>query len=211
LFSTYATQCTLEISAPEGVILKPTTGKSIDQQAEEKGNRTLIIKLNKLQYGQSRDVYLDSVDGSAQKTAFKFSGKNAFLHARLAYSQMRMPQYATFADEDLLECSTLHPSVIAYHQSRSMICELLSSFFPLKKDLEYGTKPSSDLTQFRSDLKKVLDSIPARNHKDQYNRSLMEDLNGQISEALSKDEYFHRWGCHYFFSLWNAHSKQLYV
>ncbi|KAJ8115617.1 hypothetical protein ONZ43_g4626 [Nemania bipapillata] len=55
----------------------------------------------------------------------------------------------------------------------------------------------------------VISKIPARNYKDQYNRSLLKDLEGQITEGLSTQKYFFTWGCHYFLSLWNAHEKQL--
>ncbi|KAI8628394.1 U-box domain-containing protein [Xylariaceae sp. FL1651] len=210
LQSTYATKCTLEVSAPEGVLLKRTAGKSIDQKPEDEfGNRTLGINLGNLQYGQSRDIYLENISKEGKKVLFDPSGKDTVLHAKLTYSRMRTPQYVTFADQNLLESSPLPQSIIAYHQSRSMICDLLSSFFSLKKDLEYGSRPVYRPDQFQQALQNTLDHIPAKNYKDQYNKSLMEDLNGQISEALSRRDYFDRWGSHYFLGLWDAHSKQL--
>ncbi|KAI0878626.1 U-box domain-containing protein [Hypoxylon argillaceum] len=209
LQSTYATRCALEISAPAGMLLKTTTGKSINQpQDEESGSRTITIQLGNLQYGQSRDIYLENVDGSGHQTTFELSEKKSLMHASLTFSRMQSPKYVTFADHNMLETSPLSRSVIAYHQSRSMICQLLSSFF-LIKHLEYTNMGPQNLRQFQERLKEVTNKIPARNYKDQHNRSLIEDLDGQITEALSKPDFFYRWGCHYFFSLWNAHAKQL--
>ncbi|KAI3321385.1 U-box domain-containing protein [Xylariaceae sp. AK1471] len=218
LQSTYATQCTLEISAPEGVLLKLRAGKSIDQEHdEETGCATMTVELGNLQYAQSRDIYFESIgeprrestDESRQETKSNLSEKDRMVHAKLTYSRMRTPQYITFAKQDILEKSPLQQSVIAYHQSRSMICELLSSFFSLQWNLEYCTTQPYDIGQYQKDLQAVIGSIPARGYEDEYNKSLMQDLNGQIREALSRPEYFDRWGCHFFYSLWNAHSKQL--
>lgn len=132
------------------------------------------------------------------------------VRAKLTYSRMESLEYVNFANQDLLEPSSLPRSEIAYHQSRSMICNLLSSFAPIK-NLEYDDDYEENMNEYRMRLQQAIDSIPAKHHEDQHNRSLMEDLNGQISEALSKREYFNRWGRHYFFSLWNAHEKQLCV
>ncbi|KAI0912645.1 hint-domain-containing protein [Ustulina deusta] len=209
LITTYATGCTLEISAPEGVLLKSTTGKSIaEQQNGGAGSRELTIQLGNLQYGQSRDIYLENVNELGQKTTYGLSGENRMVRAKLTYSRMESLEYVNFANQDLLEPSSLPRSEIAYHQSRSMICDLLSSFAPIK-NLEYDDDYEENMNEYRMRLQQAIDSIPAKHHEDQHNRSLMEDLNGQISEALSKREYFNRWGRHYFFSLWNAHEKQL--
>jgi len=37
---------------------------------------------------------------------------------------------------------------------------------------------------------------------------MLQDLDGQISEAVSKSEWFLKWGCHYLPSLMNAHLSQ---
>ncbi|KAJ8128203.1 hypothetical protein O1611_g5434 [Lasiodiplodia mahajangana] len=205
LQSTYATRSTLELSVPEGTLLKSTTGESISQPQYEKGKKKIVVQLGNLQYGQSRDIYLENVDKSGQRTIFELSEKHGIMHAKLTFSRMQSPQYVIFAERDMIEASPLSRSVIAYHQSRSMICELLSSFFSIK-DLKYNARPDSILEER---LQEVIDNIPARGYKDRYNRSIMEDLEGQITEALSNKKYFYRWGCHYFLSLWNAHEKQL--
>ncbi|KAI0453712.1 U-box domain-containing protein [Xylaria acuta] len=210
LQSTYATQCTLEISAPEGVLLKPTTGKSIDEPRDEKaGDRMVTIRLGNLQYGQSRDFYLENVDEYGRQATFRLQEKNRIMTAKFTYSRVQSPPDIVFADQDMLETSPLPGSVIAYHQSRSMICQLLSSFFTLSPVLAYSNPSPQHLKNYRWHLNTIFDSIPARYYEDRHNVSLVEDLNGQIREALSKEYYFIRWGCHFFLSLWDAHAKQL--
>ncbi|KAI0517910.1 hint-domain-containing protein [Xylaria bambusicola] len=211
LISTYATRCTLEITATKGVLLRTTTGKRISEEQDEEeavGRGKLTIQLDNLQYGQSRDIYLESVDEKGQKSAFTGSGEDGIMHATLRYSRMGSAEFVTFAHQDIAEPSNLGPSVIAYHQSRSMICDLLSSFAPIWNS-EYVDKRLDSVQDERRRLQKVIDSIPAKDYKDKYNKSLMQDLNGQVSEALSRETYFNRWGRHFFFSLRNAHEKQL--
>lgn len=164
----------------------------------------MTFQLGNLQYGQSRDIYLEVVDESGQRAALS----NGIVHASLTYSRMRAPEYVTLAQQDVSEESPLSPSVVAYHQSRSMICKLLSSYFTVQ-NLEYISEQISTMEPLQKRLQEVIDSIPAKDYEDQHNKSLMEDLNGQVKEALSKADYFNRWGRHYYLSILNAHAKQL--
>ncbi|KAI0469149.1 U-box domain-containing protein [Xylaria cf. heliscus] len=209
LQSTYATRCMLTISAPRGALLRSKTGRSIDEPKDEMdGNGTVTIKLGNLQYGQSRDIYLENVDECRLPTKFRLQGENRIVAVKLTYSRMQSPEYVVFADQDMLETSPLPSWEIAYHQSRSMICELLSSFFTLSASHTYAVS-FEHFRNYQQRLHIVLDAIQARWYEDQYNVSLMKDLNGQIREALSEEGYFNKWGRHYFLSLWSAHAKQL--
>ncbi|KAI1431033.1 U-box domain-containing protein [Xylaria sp. CBS 124048] len=215
LQSTYATRCVLEISAPRGVRLRSATGKCIDQPKDEgAGSTTPTIQLGNLQYTQSRDIYLENVNKRGQRTTFKLEGEDSLIKVRLTHSRMHTPDYETRAQQDLRETSPLTQGIIAYHKSRSMICKFLSSFSEVQRDLVYaytrhGGSDDVDLSAFRQHLDALIDSIPAKDHDDAFNTSLMEDLTGQIKEALSKPEYFTQWGEHYFHSLRNAHANQL--
>ncbi|TRX94246.1 hypothetical protein FHL15_004713 [Xylaria flabelliformis] len=209
LQSTYATRCTLEICAPEGMLLKLTTGKSIYDPRDEAAGNKVTIQLGNLQYGQSRDIYLKNVDEYGQQTSFELMGGNRLMTAKFIYSRMKPRHDIVLVGQDMIETSPLSSSEIAYHQSRSMICELLSSFFRLYQNLEYDKPSRENLRHFQALFNNVFGAIPARGSEDRHNVSLMEDLNGQIRKALSTEDYFHRWGAHYFLSLWNAHAKQL--
>ncbi|KAI1348527.1 hint-domain-containing protein [Xylaria sp. FL0043] len=211
LMTTYATQCRLEISTPEGVFFKPTTGKSIPEQQDEDGrmgSNMLTIQLGNLQYGQSRDIYLENIDEHGQPTPYKLSGENRMMRAELTYARMNSPAYVTVAEQDMLEPSPFPRSVIAYHQSRSAICDLLSTFVSIE-NFQYVYGYHQDMEEYKLRLKRTIENIPARHYSDKHNKSLMADLNGEITTALSKPLFFNRWGCHYFLSLWDAHEKQL--
>ncbi|KAI1291337.1 hint-domain-containing protein [Xylaria venustula] len=211
LISTYATRCTLEITTPEGVALEPTTGQSInDQQHGDEGAdyKRLTLQLGNLQYGQTRDIYLRHFNASGQQIQYTVSDGDRTMHTKLTYSRLQSPEYVSVAEHDMLEPSPLSPSAIAYHQSRSAVCDLLS-WFTIIKDSEYLDRRRVTVSDYQMRLQELINNIPSRNYQDKHNNSLMEDLNGQITEALSSKEYFDRWGRHYFFSLKNAHEKQL--
>ncbi|KAI1469030.1 hint-domain-containing protein [Daldinia caldariorum] len=212
LQTTYATGCTLQITTPKGTRLRTTAGKVIDRQDQEEADfNRLVIKLDNLQYGQSRDIYLENINSQGYRAAFDSSLKETDIVGELRYSRMRAAEFCVLAN-----CIAFDAPVpqIAYHQSRSMICDFLSSLFSLQTDGEYKTCKDINLEHYQQAFQKLLDNIPAKFFDDDYNKSLMADLvgdlpSGQVNLALSKPEYFRRWGCHYFFSLWNAHSKQL--
>ncbi|KAL7622664.1 hypothetical protein AAE478_008178 [Parahypoxylon ruwenzoriense] len=216
LQTTYATRCKLEITTPKSVSLRTTVGKTIEKEVEEeKAYFKIIIDLGNLQYGQSRDIYLENVDSEGKNVPFGIcNGEQPIIKAKLRYSHMGAIEFLAFAQRNALEEPDLAGAEVAYHQSRSMICEFLSSLFPLLKNGEYETEKQIDPRRHKRSFQRLLDSIPARNCSDEYNKSLMEDLvgdppSGQVSLALSSSDFFGKWGCHYFFSLWNAHAKQL--
>ncbi|KAI1373110.1 hint-domain-containing protein [Hypoxylon crocopeplum] len=215
LQTTYATECTLELLTPEHMRLKTTAGKTIFQQEQEEADGIKVtINLGNLQYGQSRDIYLENLGKQGHKDEFNAALGNTNVRAELKYSRSRFVEFHVSAESDVLATPDLHDNEIAYHQSRSMVCHFLSSLFPLQKDGEYETRKDIDPIRHRPSFRRLLENIPARLYNDEYNKSLMEDLignppSGQVSLALSTADYFSKWGCHYFFSLWNAHAKQM--
>ncbi|KAI1440620.1 hint-domain-containing protein [Annulohypoxylon stygium] len=214
LQTTYATKSTLQITMPETIRLRTTTGKTIDQQVQTlRGHRKLTVRLENIQYGQSRDIYLENIDDYGNRAMFD-PATCTIINVMLRFSHMRAAELCSFGMKDVLEAPSLPEFEVAYHRSRSMICEFISSIFPLQNDGEYETRREIDLKHHLLEFQLLLDNIPARLYDDKYNRSLMEDLagklpSGQVSLALSNESYFRQWGCHYFFSLWNAHAKQL--
>ncbi|KAI1497945.1 hint-domain-containing protein [Biscogniauxia marginata] len=215
LQSTYATRCSIEITSPAFVTLRPAVGQSIGDRVENQlGCEKLTINLGNLQYGQSRDIYLKNTHANSAKDSFDISDDALVLRAKLSWSRMRAPQYNVFVKQNLLGSSHLPMDVVAYHQSRSMLCKFLSSFSPLTQAGEYRSNPEINLDDSKAALLGLLNSIPSRDYSDPCNRSIMEDIAGsppagQVSIALSTGAYFRKWGCHYFLSLWNAHAKQL--
>ncbi|ORY61500.1 hint-domain-containing protein [Pseudomassariella vexata] len=222
LQSTFANKCVLEIIHPKFIELQTTTGKTVDtgdQHEQEKTGRSqlndifcssgttdhqkLTIKLGNVQYGQSRDIYLRYESNLSPVD----HDPDFDITAEFKYSLMQSPQYSVSARKDLLEETDLPQPVIAYHQSKSMLCKYLSSLFPMLSNGErlHRQDPLFRAIRFRD----LMDRMPASNHADPFNTSLMEDVQGQVQLAALNDSYFQRWGRHYFLSLWEAHEKQI--
>ncbi|KAI1388121.1 hint-domain-containing protein [Hypoxylon trugodes] len=214
LQTTYATKATMQITTSKNMRLKTTLGNTIFQQEQESVDGWhLTINLGNLQYGQSRDIYLKNVDDYRLTTELPVVF-GLPISAKVTFSRMKGTEYCWAAQEGLGEGADLPNYLVAYHQSRSMICDFLSSFFPLRSDREYETSQQVNPERYKYAFQQLLDKIPARLYTDEYNKSLMEDLvgnlpSGQVQLALSKKEYFSQWGCHYLLSLWNAHAKQM--
>ncbi|XXG95288.1 hypothetical protein Hte_001549 [Hypoxylon texense] len=168
----------------------------------------ITINLGNLQYGQSRDIYLE-IDGQSDiEAASNAAEGSSTITAELTYSQMTAEEHHIHREERVFGESTLSEPEFAYHKSRSMICNFFSSIFPPQGNEEYKTVRHGP-QNFQEAFELLLGHIPAKDYNDQQNVSLIQDLDGQVRLALSEYNYFKTWGCHYFFSLWNAHAKQL--
>ncbi|KAI1852955.1 hypothetical protein JX265_012844 [Neoarthrinium moseri] len=218
LQSTYANRCVLEVTYPESFLLETTTGDTVDSQAHDRFDNSLIltvdgtrqqrlvINLGNLQYGQSRDIYLNSKLPAWGGNSGKFA-----IHAKLRYSRMREVEYVVNTTQDMTEETSLPEPEIAYHQSRSMVCHFLSDLFPFLQDGEH------DLNMLRFDTsgkaqskyESLVAAIPAKNFSDPLNTALMRDVCGQINLAMHNSDFLRTWAPHYFLSLWDAHAKQV--
>ncbi|GJC89037.1 inter-alpha-trypsin inhibitor heavy chain H3 [Colletotrichum liriopes] len=214
LQATYAINATLHLNYPACIKLEEISGDSVVKQEaltlpDEDGEpKQLSIPLGNVQYGQSRDIFL-------KVTASKdLSPKNSAIKAVLEYSRMTSNTYKQAAEQSLQVPTTLPESEIAYHLSRSRICSYLSSIIPIREDGEHEAKSniSPDLLE---QLETLIKDLPANKFpSDPQNKSLIEDLageqpKGQISLALTKPEYYSKWGVHYLPSLLNAHTRQI--
>ncbi|KAI1637784.1 hint-domain-containing protein [Biscogniauxia mediterranea] len=209
LQSTYATKCTIEISYLNSMtILTPGGPSVVDKILKDGQNQRLIINLGNLQYGQSRDIYLKASNARGIKYKLDDLDDGATIGVKLTWSRMQV-EHSAAVSKSLLEKPDLPDDVVAYHQSRSMLGKFLSSFYPLTPEGEYGMGKGCNVDAARSSLQALRDKIPARRYGDEHNQSIMKDLDGQVSLALSSTEFFMKWGRHYFLSLWNAHAKQL--
>jgi hypothetical protein len=188
--------------------VEETTGNSVDKQkpytlTDEPGQLTqLNLSLGNLQYGQSRDIYLSFTGMETSQIR-----NPPVVTATVDYSLMTSAVYSCNTQRNLLNITELPDAEVAYHISRSRICNFLSTLFPL----ENGEHTSRMPVNIRDDLSLLIRNLPASQHQDESNQSLIQDLYapGQISIALSTLEFYHKWGCHYLLSLWNAHTRQI--
>ncbi|KXJ89865.1 hypothetical protein Micbo1qcDRAFT_189492 [Microdochium bolleyi] len=247
LQTTYATRCTLEITTPLSARLRTTNGTIIngtmDTEASAYSTPThnvLKLDLGNLQFGQSRDIYLEcrSRTGSAwtfdqaiagsRKADPNFDPKTAVLSARLEYSFMKKEMQTVAAEKSLVRSllrtqkKPMTVAMVAYHASRARVSAFLASFFKPDQHSGYSLAcQSCDLPRRRDELARLIEWLPARQYlyaspaspefstpTMQLLRSLLADVEGQITIALSSEKYFGTWSMPYFASLSHAHSRQ---
>ncbi|KAI0129764.1 hint-domain-containing protein [Xylariales sp. AK1849] len=224
LQSTFANRCSVEITYPDSLGLAVSRGKTDKQQEKGELNtsglgvmcptagsrrRKLALNLGNLQFGQSRDVYL--AYSNPPEISFACEDKPLNIDVQITYTRMYNEQFVVRTQQNVFTATSLPDAEIAYHQSRAMVCEYLSSFFPLKSDGEYDMPPLTAAFKYgvRSEFRNLLARIPAADFPaDARNSALLQDLTGQIKMAVFKETYLRTWGTHYFLSLWGAHAKQ---
>lgn len=221
LQNTFATAAALTVHTPSGLKLLETCGDTVEQagpaaagDATIEGFETnsIVIPLGHLQYGQSRDIYLQY---ALSENPADLNG----VHAQLTYTELTANSFAhpkTISKfRSIMDVTDQPDSWIVYHRIRSSICQLLSKFFPIRPhDHEHVALTEAALDAPKIELDFLIQNLKSLDLKDELNQSLLSDLcgadpHGQISLAVSKPEYWSRWGRHYLLSLWNAHSKQI--
>ena len=231
LQSTFATNATLDLQFTHPLTVEETTGETVDQLPIEKDGpvRRMRLLVGNLQYGQSRDIFLrvekippgDTLDAKGVATitaslSYETPETGATMSSSCADLGDKVSAYDTgpaatahcsmTADSDLPEAD------VAYHESRSRICALLSSLFPIRPDGTHDAISIEMLPAKIDELNRLIRRLPAGSHDDARNQSLLEDLSGraphgQISLAMTTN-YFTKWGKHYLPSLLNAHVRQ---
>lgn len=221
LQSTFATNASIRLTYPEYVKLKQTIGSSAEHQQpihHHEGKNQLTITLGNIQYGQSRDLYLQWESQAGDDKLIPH------VNATLQYNRMTAEQHSSTTDCSLLDTSlALSAEEVAYHISRHQICAFLADLFPIdalgehRTAIEVSCAPNSGPTieEKQDQLERLIASLPAaRFPGDPSCASLLQDLTGaeplgQVRLALSRLEYFARWGQHYLPSLHGAHVRQL--
>lgn len=186
----------------------------------------LTVGLGSLQFGMSKDLY------------FEHNGELALLQDYLPADQAVAVElsYKTVGDgelrtltlvRDLFSADDPPEAEVAYHISRSMLCKFLSSLFPFpasggerqlygwgeeKTRYEDRTPIDSDLAE---KLRAVKEGMPAWDLAGSSPdcASLIQDIeghepHGQVALALSRREWWDRWGGHYLLGLLDAHTRQ---
>lgn len=228
LQSTFAINASLTINTPPGLKLAETCGETVEQagspgDVEMSACETIVIPIGNIQYGQSRDIYLQYVREDVEPVDRSLYG----VQARLTYNEKaglinnERPGEASANPKELstfrsiTNITSQPPAWAVYHRTRSSICRLLSTLFPIREhDSEHIALTENGLTTAKVELDVLIQNLKSLNLQDELNQSLLSDLSapephGQVSLALSNPKYWTRWGRHYLPSLWNAHSKQI--
>lgn len=240
LQSTFVTDASLNLNCPGHIVLEETTGPYVKKQTDTKkhpfdGKSHLTIPLGAIQYGQSRDIYLQwtsTNSGSSHSDLTSPLELNVTLQYGLleeGAARATMARVSLESTHSIVELQSdsapITAEEVAYHVSRARICAFLTRLFPIdsfgehRVDEAIGTGfpalSSPGLEGRRDELAQLIQSLPAAQYpEDARCRSLVQDLNGsepfgQISMALSTFPEFRRWGQHYLPSLHGAHAHQL--
>ncbi|KAL7802276.1 hint domain-containing protein [Trichoderma aethiopicum] len=218
LQSTFATNASLTLRYAAPVKVEQTTGDAVDMQAPvEFGyrQRKLTIALGNIQYGQSRDLWLRLRGTTQEKEAPDSTIVEATLTFQEAETSASASVSARLGGSDALDAETLSAAESAYHESRALILNFISTLFPLASDGEYKSiNLAKQQLNKCQELSQLIKSLPSGAFTDDLNKSLLEDLcgdhpRGQISLALSTPHFFTKWGRHFLPSYANALSRQI--
>ncbi|RBR23205.1 uncharacterized protein FIESC28_03947 [Fusarium coffeatum] len=235
LQSTFATRAVLKLTYSKPLELYQTTGPSVQQDtiksADDSENSVteMTIHLGNLQFGQSRDVFLEMKSGKEVEFLIETDPSRSIVEAYLTYIKpgndiksriavMESKESAfvpmATAQRSVLEHTDLPASEIAYHESRSMICHFISNLFTFQRDDERVMLGDINRTDKMGQLKTLITILPAKDFDDEKNKSLMQDISpeepkGQVFLAIESTEYLWKWGCHFLPSLLNAHTRQV--
>ncbi|KAH7009358.1 Hh protein intein-like-domain-containing protein [Microdochium trichocladiopsis] len=195
LQTTYATRCTLEITTPLSARLRTTQATVINGTITTEASayntpthNVLKLDLGNLQYGQSRDIYLEyyshtgspltlgQVVAGEKKANRNFDPKTAVLSTRLEYLFMKNKLRTVAAEKSLVRRlppaqekqdagEGMSAAMAAYHVSRAQVSAFLASFFRPHPHSGYTLAfQSRDLSQRRDELTKLIKNLPARQY-----------------------------------------------
>lgn len=208
--STWATNVVLNISTSGGLKLSTTTQGCVTRTSSKKERRNdltqpLTVPLDSIQYGQSRDILLrcKHVQEHIEPVTIRVT---------LDYTPVDGRASHFVAEHSYWELTSIAPSIVAYHNTRAEICNLIGSAFQLNSSEEYT--PNVNFSEVQKNLHSLVVKFRQNGHRDESNASLLEDLagdnpSGQIRLAVSDSGFFHKWGKHYLLSILNAHQKQI--
>ncbi|KAM5476043.1 hypothetical protein MauCBS54593_000726 [Microsporum audouinii] len=206
LYSTFTPQANLLLHGDSLTTFTVDLGSKPGLELENPTGKGVSLRLGSLQYGQSRDIIIH-YDKSSKNRTVNIQGKliytvggdikTAEVHKLVHIDEVSLPR-----------------SVYDYHLMRSTVCTLLRKFHPLEDTAENYQFPTANLGNIRSKIEKLAAEIEALGHSDEYNQSLLKDIageppHGQISLAVSSNDYYGRWGQHYLLSILNAHVNQV--
>ena len=203
LQSTFATSATLTITTCKGLKIAQTVGNYVQSEGKNPDHfkTNLIVPLGNLQYGQSRDIEL------MYNNLWSIRWFQPTINVELRCTALDESIRILSTSRSIQDMEYLSSELTAYHSFRSRICKFLSSIAPLSRNQERET--ILNITMKREELNILISDLEATKPNDELNQSLLHDLSGEISLALSTYEIYRKWGRHYLLSMHNAHFKQL--
>jgi len=154
------------------------------------------VHLGTLQYGQARDII---VPMKIKDTS------EAFLVASVQYESVA-GELVTCNVEATAAGAQVDTQLVERHHCR---CQFAEAIFRSLVDRETKVTTESEVQQARDMLNNAIEEVKASPAKELNEvKTLLEDMTGQSTEALSRLDYFQKWGGHYLPSVMFAHRLQ---
>lgn len=152
-----------------------------------------LINLSSLQYDQAKSVVFtvkipkgSATDKPIVRATLKYTNQNGIVKESVAESSI----------------AEKRPSELEVQQLRLISIDALRA---AHADMKGGNQANAT-----NSIKTVIETIKQSSSKDDPRiQGLLKDLEGQVLEALTKRDYFTKWGVHYLPSLVNAHLLQI--
>lgn len=208
LYCTFGICAVLELACVDRSNSRPVALRGPANLGTKSGQNNLLLRLGNLQFGQSRDVWIQS---EQLPPDFEMS-------AQLTYCLPNEDEQVCRTSLGRFHMAEAPQEWIEYHRYRAELCDFLSSLFPYKKNGERTECKTRSLPEeVGARLESLIKDITSCRNKGPGVQSLIAELvgeepAGQISLALrsTKEENFWRkWGRHYLPSLMHAHQRQL--
>ena len=163
------------------------------------------VYVGSVSYGQTKDILIPiTLLGTS-------SAGSALPYARYSLSYVRAikNQAVEVISVDCHDVSASPTSFYVPHLQRLSIVQLIADCMKARKVSPSDAIEAVNtlLTEWKKQYK--LHSAHALPSDGKYLAALLEDVTGQITEALSKDEYYTKWGRHYLPSIAKAHLFQM--
>ncbi|KAF2092750.1 hypothetical protein NA57DRAFT_49815 [Rhizodiscina lignyota] len=201
LYSTYAVEATLHFK-----LLNNSTSIAVCGYSDLEDEDLLTVSLGSLLYGHTRDILLQAKG----PLSFDFEiSMELQCFCDGDYTTRTFPSVGMSG----LYLHPVPPAEISYHRMRTVLCSILDQTFPRGRDGERRACSKYQLSLRRQSLGQLIQYSRHFGYTDELNQSIIDDLTGeepigQVSLAVSSNDYFERWGKHYLLSLFNAHHKQ---
>jgi len=186
LLVTMAQEVFFDLELEDGVEISKVYG-DYEHTKTSSGSR---IFLGTLQFGQPRDIAL--------KLSVKQSS-GVYLAGSATYELPSVGRKQTACVEASLPSKPDEAQQVTSVVSRLMFAEALKKV----------ADPDVKIDEKQNVMKELSNHFKASDVQDECMQALREDVEGQASEAVSKQEYFTKWGRHYLPSLMFAHRSQI--
>ncbi|KAL4466107.1 hypothetical protein ABPG74_004344 [Tetrahymena malaccensis] len=188
-------------SSFEAALIEEEQAKNILNNEAVQGNHIyqrcawgLNINIGSLQYGQSKDIVV------RMKNINNANGQ-PYINATL--------KFKTSSTAKTVNEVSVSSSDTNQHENEVLVESFrLESVEAILKAVQWYKQNKAEDSQ--DIIKQVINKINSHSLAkcNKFVKDLIQDLNGQVTIALSKQEYFQRWGRHYLLSLLRAHQIQ---